>query len=80
MVMDLGWVDFDLGVPSSCPSAQPLLPNSHQTRQKWAGSGTNSSQPNPVHGQMNNPLCDALLLRLQMLPRGRNGRPGVIAL
>ena len=29
LVVDLGWVDFDLGVPSSCPAAQPLLPYSH---------------------------------------------------
>ena len=33
MLVDLGWVDFDLGVPPSCPTAQPLLPNSHQPKQ-----------------------------------------------
>ena len=56
--MDLGWVDFDLGVPPSCPSAQPLLPNSHQPKQNWADSGTLKIQvnPNPVHEQMNYPV------------------------
>ena len=24
----LGWVDFDMGVPSPCPAAQPFVPNS----------------------------------------------------
>ena len=38
--VDLGWVDFDLGVPPSCPAGQPLLPNSHQPRQNVADSGT----------------------------------------
>ena len=33
LLVDLGWVDFDLGVPPSWPAAQPLLPNSHQARQ-----------------------------------------------
>ena len=40
LLVCLGWVDFDLGVPPSCPAAQPLLPNSHQPRQNWADSGT----------------------------------------
>ena len=38
LLVDLGWVDFDLGVPPSCPPAQPLLRNSHQPRQNWADS------------------------------------------
>ena len=33
VVANLGSVDLDLGVPPSCPTAQPLLPNSHQPRQ-----------------------------------------------
>ena len=45
----LGLVDFDLGVPPSCPAAQlaaqPLLPYSHQTRQN---SGTLKIQVNPT--------------------------------
>ena len=36
MVWQLGWVDFDLGVPPSCPAGQPLLPNSHQPNQSQA--------------------------------------------
>ena len=24
LLMDLGWVDFDLGVPLTCPATQPL--------------------------------------------------------
>ena len=40
LFVDLGWVDFELSVPPSCPSAQPLLPNSHQAIQNWADSGT----------------------------------------
>ena len=38
MLVDLGLVDFDLGVPPSCPAAQPLLLNSHQPKLKWAES------------------------------------------
>ena len=40
LFVDLGWVDFDLGVPLSCPGAQPLLLHTHQPRQNWADSGT----------------------------------------
>ena len=36
--MDLGWVDFDLGVPPSCLAAQSLLPNFQQPKQNWADS------------------------------------------
>ena len=32
LLVDLGWVDFDLGVPPSCSAAQPLLKNFHQPR------------------------------------------------
>ena len=46
MLVDLGWVDFDLGVPPCCPAAQPLLPNSHQPRQNWADGGTLKIQVN----------------------------------
>ena len=35
-----GRVDFDLGVPPSCPVAQPFLPYSHQPKQNWADGGT----------------------------------------
>ena len=47
LVVDLGLVEFDLGVPPSCPSAQPLLPNSHQPKQNWADSVTLKIQVNP---------------------------------
>ena len=33
LVADLGWVDFAVRVPPTCPLAQPLLPNSHKPRQ-----------------------------------------------
>ena len=51
LLMDLGWVDFDLGVPPSCPSAQPLLPNFDQPRQNCAAIEytQNSSQPSHEH-------------------------------
>ena len=54
LVNNLGGVDFDLGVPPSCPSAQPLLPNSHQPRQNWADSGTlkiQVTQPSPRYNE-----------------------------
>ena len=55
--MDLGWVDFDLGVPPSCPPAQPLLPNFHGPKQNWADSETqNSSQTNHAHDLMGHPV------------------------
>ena len=43
-----GWVDFDLGVTPSCPSTEPLLPNSRQPRQNWAEGGTLKIQVNPT--------------------------------
>ena len=48
LLMDLGLVDFDLGVPPSCPAAQPLLPNSHQPKQIRADSGTLKILVNPT--------------------------------
>ena len=48
MVEDLGWVDFDSDVPSSCPAAQPVLPNPHWPQQNQADIGTSknkSTQP-----------------------------------
>ena len=50
LLMHLGWVDFDLGVPPSCPAAQPLLPRSHQPRQNCADSGTLKIKVNPSQG------------------------------
>ena len=48
LLIDLVWVDFDLGAPPSCPSAQPLLPNSHQPRHNLADSGTLKIKVNPT--------------------------------
>ena len=55
---DLGWVDFDLVVASSCPAAQPLLPNSYQPKQNWADIGTTKVKVNPtqVFEQKNRPV------------------------
>ena len=33
LLVDLGWVDTDLGAPSSWPAAQRLMPNSQQLAQ-----------------------------------------------
>ena len=60
--VDLGWVDFELGVPPSCPSAQPLLPNSHKPRPNWADSGALTIQVNPVHKQIGHPVVFLALL------------------
>ena len=48
MLMDLGLVDFDLGVPLFCPAAPLLLSNSHLPRQNWADSGTVKIPVNPT--------------------------------
>ena len=54
----LGWLDYDVNFPSYCPAAQPLLPNSHQSRHNRAGSETLKVQVNPtkVHEQMGHPV------------------------
>ena len=62
LLMDLGWVDFDLGVPPSLPAAQPLLPNSHQTRQNWADRGTLKFQVNTTQSTSRwDTLCKSLV-------------------
>ena len=48
VVTDLIWVDFYLNVPSSCLSAQPVLPHFQLPQKNWADSGTSefkSTQP-----------------------------------
>ena len=52
LLVHLGGVDFDLGVPSSCPAAQPLLPNSHQPKQSRADSGTLEIQVNKTQSPL----------------------------
>ena len=49
LVIDLGWVDFDMSFPPFCSAAKPLLPNSHQPRQNWADSGTITIEVNQNH-------------------------------
>ena len=47
-VVDLGWVDFDLIIPSFDQADQPHLPNSHQPGQSVADRGKlkiQSAQP-----------------------------------
>ena len=48
MVGDLGWVDFDSDVPSSCPAAQPVLPNPHWPQQNRADIGTRDESGIPA--------------------------------
>ena len=43
---------MDLDFPSSCPAAQPLLPDSHPPKQNRAGSGMKNSKVNPTQ------VCD----------------------
>ena len=45
-------VDFDICIPPSCPAAQPLLPNSHQPKQRQADSGTLKIQVNKTQSQL----------------------------
>ena len=48
MVTDLGWVDFDIYVPSSCLATLPALPNSLLPQHNLADSGISkikSTQP-----------------------------------
>ena len=49
VVVDLGWVDFDLRVPPFDQAAQALLPNSHQPhgRVRQRGENSKSYKPNP---------------------------------
>ena len=52
LLVDLGWVEFDLGVPSSWTAAQPLLPNSARPRKNLA----DLNPTNLVSDRMNNPV------------------------
>ena len=44
----LGWLYFDLGVPPSCPTDQPILPNFHLSNQNQAASGMSKIEVNPT--------------------------------
>ena len=48
LLMDLGWVDFELGVPPPLPAAQPILPKPHQPKPTRADNGTRKVQANPT--------------------------------
>ena len=51
LLIEMGSVDFDLGVRPSCLAAQPLLPNSHQPKQNQADCGTIKIQVNPTQSK-----------------------------
>ena len=44
-----GWVDSDLDVLPLCPTAQPILPNSHLRKQNWDDSGTPNIKVNQTY-------------------------------
>ena len=55
LLMDLGLVDFDLGVPPSCPATSAKFPPTKaDPGRQW--DTQNPSQPNPVHEQMGHPV------------------------
>ena len=39
VVVDLGWVEFDLDVPPFCLAAQPIQPHSHLPKQNFTDGG-----------------------------------------
>ena len=46
LLVDLGWVDFDLGVPPSCPAASAKFPSAQADLvRQW--NTQNAIQPNP---------------------------------
>ena len=58
MLVDLGWFDFNLGVPPILPSC-PVLSAQFQSAQAELGrqwTTQNQSQPSPVHEHMGCPL------------------------
>ena len=56
VVSYLGWVDFDLDVPPSCPAAQPILPNSHLPKQSLAGMSKLKVNPTRVTNHHPHPV------------------------
>ena len=48
MVVDMGWVNFDLDVPPACPVAHTILPNSRLPKQNRADSGMTKIIANPT--------------------------------
>ena len=70
MVVDLGWVNFDLRVLPSDPAAQPLLPNSHRPVQSLADWGKLNIQSTQVYDFLGRP---ALLPHINELQIGCPG-------
>ena len=68
LLMDLGWVDFDLGVPLTCPATQPLLPNSHHPKPNRADSGRPKIKFNPTQStsKWDTYICCLLYLHCQI--------------
>ena len=58
VVVDLGLVDFDWDVPSSCPPPQPILPNFQVPKQNGTGNGVPKINVNPtqVHDHLPHPV------------------------
>ena len=55
LLVDLGWVDFDFGLPLSCPVASAKFPSAQaELGRQW--NTQNLSQPNQVHNQMGHPV------------------------
>ena len=56
LLVDLGWVDYDLAVAQpSCPATSAKFPSAQAELGRQCNT-QNSSQPNPVHEQMGRPL------------------------
>ena len=55
MLVDLGWIDFDLNVPQCIPAAQPIQPNSHLPKHNWAGSGMSLIKVNQTQSTTTSP-------------------------
>ena len=70
MVADLGWVDLDLDVPSSCPAAQPLFAHFPSAQAESGRHWNIKIQVNPiqVHGHQPHPV-----LVKEYRVRGRTG-------
>ena len=49
VIVELGWVDFDLDVPSSYPTPEPILPISHMPMQNGAVRGIPKINVNKTH-------------------------------
>ena len=55
VVANLGWVDFDFYIQSSCTAPQPILTNFQLPKQNWAGSGMPKNNVNPAQVREHQP-------------------------